>query len=309
MTLPVFLDVETTGLNPTHHRVFEIALIDGETRHHWWLDVDLSTADPNALRVNRYYERVQRIEDADVVAGEVARLTSGRQLVAFNPGFDAGFLDALLREHSLVPAWDYHFVALESMCAGYLLRAADDEPDTEKAEAMRGVATPPWTSALLSLMVGVDKSQFEAHTAMGDALWHQAVYTALTTPKSAQPAPKRSRAAKAAPERVEPEPPGQESTSPPAARVGGMVRQATSPEPEPKIVSGLDHLREEAEPADASNGPSLLPPGMPGPTGDDYECRECGEEITRKQAIKTWTRFREILCPDDFKTWSPGAAR
>lgn len=34
----------------------------------------------------------------------------------------------------------------------------------------------PWDSDNLSRMVGVDPDRFDRHTAMGDALWTQAIY-------------------------------------------------------------------------------------------------------------------------------------
>jgi hypothetical protein len=301
MTIPVFADLETTGTDPARHRIFEIALIvDGE-KHHWWLEPDLSTADPNALRVNRLYERAARVEgdreEPAYVAKQVARLTSGRQLCGFNPSFDAAFLTAFLAEHGLVPAWDYHMVALESVCAGWLLNKANHETDPEAAEELRAVATPPWTSAQLSLLVGVDKSQFESHTAMGDAMWAGAVYEALTTPiyevTAAKPTSPKRKPATAATGPAEEKP----------VRVGGMVKPTPEPEPEPEP--------EPTEPAAVEPEPTrpLVPPGMPVPADNVFECRECGEEITRTQAITAWTRFREFLCRDDLTTWSPGKTK
>ena len=44
--------------------------------------------------------------------------------------------------------------------------------------AGRGEPLPPlpWNSDNLSRMVGVDPDRFDRHTAMGDALWTQAIY-------------------------------------------------------------------------------------------------------------------------------------
>jgi hypothetical protein len=59
VTALVFVDTETTGLDPDRHEVYEIGLIDGNGAelHLWISDAPLQTADPIALRIGRYYER------------------------------------------------------------------------------------------------------------------------------------------------------------------------------------------------------------------------------------------------------------
>lgn len=106
LTLPmVFVDTETTMLEPIP-KPWEIALIkrDGkasEERLHIMLrEPDLSDASPDALRVNRFYERhplwslheetpgilVMTARDA---ARAIELFTAGTQLVGSNPDFDA----------------------------------------------------------------------------------------------------------------------------------------------------------------------------------------------------------------------------
>lgn len=321
MTTPCYVDTETTGTEAFRHHVFEVALIVGDETYHRWMNVDLSTADANALRMNRYYERlgshgIQEAEPVEV-AHEVARLTSGRQLVAFNPSFDAAFLESLLGRHGLVPAWDYHHCDLVSMASGWVLHMASLEPDPETAQKLRTIGMTPWSSTELSAAVGVDKSQFDAHTAVGDALIHQAVHQAMTTPGApVEHTPKRRpKQAAAVPEAETP-------AAKPAARVGGLVRPApqptppVEPDPDPDPADGPDDVEpDDTEPTDDPRrddevraaeelaGRPLVPPAMPAPEGDDYSCRECGDPITRMQAIKTWSRFREFLCQADFAEW------
>lgn len=289
MTQPVYVDVETTGLDPLRHEVFEIAVIvDGERRL-WWLSPDLSTADPNALRMNRYYEREyefierDRSEQPSAIAREIARLTTGRQLCGFNPAFDAGFLDALLRRHGMVPAWDYHLAALESMCAGFLLEKANHEPDAGKAAALRHSATN-WNSTEMSSLVGVDRSEFDKHTAMGDALWHEAVYVALTSVPSGPKPTRPARQTKA-------------KTQEPVAPAHGEGPA----EPEPGSAP------EKTRPTASDDGP--VPPNMPFPKGGEYECvnQDCQAVIGREQAVRSWSRFREFLCHTDFVSPDAGS--
>ena len=105
----VFLDCETTGLDPLRHVPWQIGLIEQDgTEHEWWLPImhqQMCDADPGALRVNRYHERlVERIrktnrgnqgfleyESVKSIALKFCALTSRAHLVGNVPSFDAGF--------------------------------------------------------------------------------------------------------------------------------------------------------------------------------------------------------------------------
>ena len=179
----VFLDTETTGLDPSRHAVWEVAIIrepalNGSGTEGWsrLLQVDLSTADPGALRINDFYGRYfhgrypfdldvpgarSKIESPDEAARKIAYWTAGAHLVGMVPSFDAAFLERLLRRHGYAPAWHYHLVDVEAMVAGKL-----------------GL-NPPWRSDELSRAEGVQPSDFARHTAMGDVEWCRAIYRAL----------------------------------------------------------------------------------------------------------------------------------
>lgn len=179
-----FIDTETTGLDPDRHQLYEIAVItdDGtgqRAEHTWWIaGVDLSTADPDALRISRYYQRTPTAawEHPDIVAREVAELTAGRHLVGAVPSFDAAFVNRFLRANGHAPSWHYHLVDVEALAAGYLaaggigaaiLGPGDFDP------------RPPWKSDLLSQAVGVQPDRAARHTALGDARWAAAIYDAV----------------------------------------------------------------------------------------------------------------------------------
>jgi hypothetical protein len=192
MTALAFVDLETTGLEPDRHEVYEMALIDGNGAelHLWISDAPLATAEPTALRIGRYYERwphaqqYHQLQSMPVEHGDpfnpwvadlpspyvtnsktaawiIARATAGAHLVGAVPSFDAAFLDRLLRRHSLVPAWHYHLCCVEALAAGKL-----------------GIP-PPWDSNELSRKVGVEPRDFDRHTALGDARWAKAIYDAV----------------------------------------------------------------------------------------------------------------------------------
>jgi len=168
----VFVDTETTMLEPTP-KPWEIALIKRipgqlEDRLHIMLsEPDLSDASPEALRVNRFYERHPLWAGAETpadlslmgardAAQTIELFTAGAQLVGSNPEFDARALEWLLRQHRLRPRWRPHCLNLVTWTYPVLL--ARDE-----------TVTVPTSSYDLSRRVGVEPpSSKKAHTAMGD---------------------------------------------------------------------------------------------------------------------------------------------
>lgn len=196
MSRIVFADVETTGTDLSRHAVWEIGLVvldgDQDTRYCWQIRPDLSTADPMALRVGRYYERchliangvgaairvthpsmpsrdslhasdpdntlprvggpVPSLLDAHAVAAELAPLLDGASLAAANVAFDASFLAAFLRANGQCPSWDYHLVEVESYAAGAL------------------GWVPPWKLDKLMTELGATIPEDQRHTALGDAV-------------------------------------------------------------------------------------------------------------------------------------------
>lgn len=158
-----FVDVETTGLNPHFHEVWEIGLIVDEVEYEWQLAVDLRKADPAALRVGRFYERRGSVDDPTLVARAIAGLTANRHLAGMNPAFDAAFLSKFLHVNGYKDAWEYHLIDCEALMIGYL-------------RGKGSIVIPPWNSSDLSSEIGVAAAAFDRHTALGDAQWAKAVY-------------------------------------------------------------------------------------------------------------------------------------
>jgi hypothetical protein len=170
----VFLDTETTGLDPDRHEIWDLAyILDGKEHEHHW-EIDLTKADPMALKIGRYYERTadkEWLEDAWMsttsAAKVIARDLLGRHIVGANPSFDDAFLKRfMLANGQAVSTWSYHLIDVTVLVAGFL--RGKGEP-----------VAPPWKSNELSQAIGVDPEQFDRHTAMGDARWVKAQYEAV----------------------------------------------------------------------------------------------------------------------------------
>jgi DNA polymerase III alpha subunit (gram-positive type) len=90
----IFLDTETTGLDPIDHGVWEIAWAPevGPVRS-FFVDHHPDTADPKALELNGYHSRFKQAEvdtDAEVALRDIH--LAGATIVASNPSFDTQFL-------------------------------------------------------------------------------------------------------------------------------------------------------------------------------------------------------------------------
>lgn len=199
MTKLVYLDTETTGLDPDLHDVWEIAVITEDGREYaWQIKPDLTHADPRALEVGGYYtrhfsvteahpcppgtsvitqhwttEEIGDVETAETVAQQVAEFLASSVVVGSNPAFDQAFLTRWLRKHGQVWAAHYRTVDVITMGAGALhersvLPAEPGDPHDV-----------PYSSTGISRAFGVDPDNHDRHTALGDARWARDLYQAI----------------------------------------------------------------------------------------------------------------------------------
>lgn len=126
-----FIDVETTGLDPTQHELLEVAAVRVDEQS---LEVvaeaavlvmpqHIETADPEALRVNGYAEPWGGRPLAEALL-MVRPLLEGATLAGHCVAFDAAFLDAAWREAAVQPPKlaDHHSIDTATL-AWPLLRA------------------------------------------------------------------------------------------------------------------------------------------------------------------------------------------
>lgn len=127
----IVVDVETSGLDPTCHDVLEVAAIDLATgedltfvptpvRGSW-----LEEADPDALRINRYFERAVYRDRVDVDTTRdrwrlLADILDGNIIAGANPQFDASFVDAAMRHWGIECRRRHQLRDLATYAAGVL---------------------------------------------------------------------------------------------------------------------------------------------------------------------------------------------
>lgn len=198
MTRLAFLDLETTGLDPRRHDIWEIGVIvrdpdvGEDIEYLWQIRPDLQRADPKALEISRFHERFQvrdhltaasiDAEDGKPWLGyystseafiEVQDALHGAHIVGAVPSFDDAFLKAAFHPLSLRIGWHYHLIDVEALAVGYLHGLPQERPPFPHERL-------PWNSEALSRAVGVDPAQFDRHTALGDARWARAIYDSVT---------------------------------------------------------------------------------------------------------------------------------
>ncbi|MGW4670134.1 3'-5' exonuclease [Streptomyces sp. NPDC004324] len=208
MSTPIaFVDTETTHLDAEIGEAWEVAVILREadavaspatdTEYVWQITPDLTTADPESLRIGGFHERFQVPDGVDIDAaftgyeeGPVVPMTRaqavsailsvlrGAILVGSNPAFDDRFLRKLLGPGSA--QWHYRPLCIATLAAGRKLGMV------EMVRRFGGKPYPsdevrfPFSSRDLSRWTGVEPpGPGVAHTALGDARWARDVFDAV----------------------------------------------------------------------------------------------------------------------------------
>lgn len=206
MTDIVFLDLETTGLDPQRHTITEMGPIDPDGREREiWISLnatELRDADAIALQINHYYERRQYHSSFQRQLGDASRahqvvsntpehrvtwavaLTAqldGVILAGNNVKFDQAFLEAWLRRHGACPTWDYHVLDVPTYAAAVLNERRKDIIRQHKRgeKAPYEAFAPPFKSRAISAALHITEPEGdEAHTALADARWSKTIWKA-----------------------------------------------------------------------------------------------------------------------------------
>lgn len=164
----IFLDIETTGLDPLRHEILEVAGIErsadptvADSTIHFARRINEWTADAKALEVNRYAERKEELRrlnlSDDVAKKRIEARFEGALIVGNNVQFDLRFIEIFLGGKT---PWYYAPLDLKAYAAG-----------------MCGMTEPASTKFIAELAdVPLTK---DAHSALADAWWNRNVYDSL----------------------------------------------------------------------------------------------------------------------------------
>jgi hypothetical protein len=120
------VDCETNGTESWRHSLWEFGAVlvsaDDPSRDpeplHFAIPADVEHASPDALRVNRYFERKLLPDDSRECAQMVAARLAGASFASCNVGFDTAFVTRFLRDNGAVPTWHYSPIDIKSLCYG-----------------------------------------------------------------------------------------------------------------------------------------------------------------------------------------------
>jgi hypothetical protein len=209
-----FLDTETTGLDALRHEMWELAFILREDEHdprdsdqeyiyQFW-PTRLDAADPTALKVNRFFDRVEvrptngpgglrsvytSAEDSEggwipthpmEAAPEIASRLDGAIIIGSNPAFDAlhhiGMLDRWLRRNGAAGTWHYRAIDIWPLAYGFWLGQLNAMEADEFQRSRPFLGMP---SDMLYAEIAGNSTEHARHTALGDCRMARDVWDAI----------------------------------------------------------------------------------------------------------------------------------
>lgn len=144
----IVVDTETTGLDPDLHRAVEVAWLTwrGPGACEFVPPHTLDHADPRALEINRYRERIanRRRDYTFERTRQLHELLTGATLAGANPRFDAAMLRHLFRDARLSPLepWHHRLLDVQAYAGGLLGFPPWDLPSLATLCEVTGVPAP-----------------------------------------------------------------------------------------------------------------------------------------------------------------------
>lgn len=122
----VYIDIETTGLNPYEHEMIEFGAIkDDTTRFETKIKPEhIETAEPKALEVNGYREMDwMRAPKMSQILPFICNFLDGCVIVGHNVRFDVSFLEVAIKKHGIQKTLGYHLVDTVTLAYEHLVPA------------------------------------------------------------------------------------------------------------------------------------------------------------------------------------------
>lgn len=161
----VFVDTETTGLDPNRHEIWETAWAseEGPVQSAFFTH-KIGVIDPSAARVNKYFDRLHEFKSRDLTDAADLRLKQdllGATIVGANPAFDTAMLYA---RWGIAP-WHYRLIDIGAY-----------------AMPIMGYDRPPTLISLRNDLVDATSFQIPepTHTATSDVTTLRICYKLLT---------------------------------------------------------------------------------------------------------------------------------
>ncbi len=120
----VFIDLETTGVNPLRHEILEVGCLvaNGETfkkieeYNAKVKPIHIETADPEALKINGYSpERWGEAKELKEAIERLAKIAPGGIISGWNISFDWSFLERAFANFRISHGFDYHKLDVQSI--------------------------------------------------------------------------------------------------------------------------------------------------------------------------------------------------
>lgn len=170
----VWIDTETTGLDPQNNDIIEFAGLretDGKTLQFKVFPERPENAHPRALEVNGYtreaWEEAGAIEMTEAI-GQIVEFLKNAVLCGQNVSFDENFIKATMKRHGVDERIGYHKLDTATLALVHLRPLG------------------AWSVSLGYICDVLGISNEGAHTAMADVKRARAVYRALINPTEAQ---------------------------------------------------------------------------------------------------------------------------